>query len=484
MKNPGTIPCNCDLPGRRARRYIAGIATTSLDFIRMSGTSRDERERRAGRRTGGESPAMRTLTVLVLVLAAVLGSIPSGLGGTGGSARAEQVQRIAAIVNNDVISMYDLISRLRMVIAVSNLPDTPETRRRLAGQILRSLIDEHLKLQEAKRLNIKVSKKELDDAISRLEKANNLPPGGFDDFLARNGIARSTVVEQIKANFAWSKVIAQKIRPRVRISDEEVEAVRKRMSRSQGNQEYLLSEIFLGVPSPEQEQTVQETADRLAEQIRKGASFDSLARQFSQSGTASVGGDLGWVQRGQLAPDLDAALSKMRPGQVSDPIKTIAGFYILKLRQQRTLAAKPPEDRTVSLRQIILKLPKDPTPDDINAQRQLAEQISETAQGCADMQKLSKELGITTASALNKIKVKDLSEKLRPLALNLKLGQPSSPISLKDGIAVVMVCQRDEEANLPSRDEIRKMLMRERIDIMTRRYLRDLRLGAYVDVRV
>ena len=93
-----------------------------------------------------------------------------------GPVRGEAVLRIAAIVNEDVISVYDLMHRMRLVLVTSRLSDTPEIRKRLTGQVLRNLIDERLQLQEAKRLKITVSDEQVNDLLIKLNKQNGLPP--------------------------------------------------------------------------------------------------------------------------------------------------------------------------------------------------------------------------------------------------------------------------------------------------------------------
>lgn len=418
---------------------------------------------------------MKAFFPVVALLALLLGIVP---------AKAEDIQRIAAIVNDEVISMYDLVARVKMVIKTSRLPDGPETRRRIVPQVLRTLIDERLQLQEARRLNLKVTDDELQRAVDSLEERNDLAPGGFDEFLTRNDIEKSTVMGQLRAAFAWSKVVNQRIRPRVTIGQEEVDEVLDRIKRNQSRSEYLVGEIFLAVDSPEDEPSVRQAAERLATQIRNGATFAVLAEQFSQSASASSGGDVGWVQPGQLDPVLDDALATMSPGELSDPIRTLTGFTILLLRDQRIMNAKAPNERAVSLRQIVLKHPPDASADQILAQRELAQRISNTAESCDDMARLGSEEQVTSSGQLQKVMIKDLSEPLRSLALELDIEQPSPPISGEDNISVVMVCERDAEANLPSRDEITNSLGRERMNILTRRYLRDLRLGAFLDVRV
>ena len=141
---------------------------------------------------------MRRLFAVLISLASL---------GSPSSVEAQGVQRIAAIVNDDVISVYDLVSRIEMVIASSNLGDTPAIRRRLSPQVLRNLVDERLKLQEAKRRNISVGKRDIDRAIGIIERQNKIPRGQFDAFLKKNGVRRTTIINQIRASIAWAKLI-------------------------------------------------------------------------------------------------------------------------------------------------------------------------------------------------------------------------------------------------------------------------------------
>src|SRR6185503_8993660 len=91
----------------------------------------------------------------------------------------------------------------------------------------------------------------------------------------------------------------------------------------------------LTVDNPESEPQVRATAQRLVQQIRGGAGFGTIARQFSETTASSGEGDLGWVQTGQLDPKIDEALAKMKPGEVSDPIRLVNGYHIIELRDRR-----------------------------------------------------------------------------------------------------------------------------------------------------
>ena len=242
------------------------------------------------------------------------------VGATSTAGRAQDVGHIAAVVNDEVISIYDLNGRTRVIMSSTRLPDNAETRRRLVPQILRSLIDEKLQLQEAKRLNLGVSNEELADAFRTIEKNNGMPAGKLKDIVEAAGIPFSTIESQTKAALAWGKVVRRQIRNLVQVGPEEVQDEIARLEAARNRPQSLTSEIFLSVDSINQEDEVRNAALRLAEQIRGGAAFDAMARQFSQSASAANGGDLGWVVPGTMPEELDSALSRLQPGQISDQI--------------------------------------------------------------------------------------------------------------------------------------------------------------------
>ena len=253
----------------------------------------------------------------------------------GTNAAAQQSLRIAAVVNDEIISIYDLKTRIALLLVSTNQKNTPENRRRLAPQVLRTLIDEKLKLQEAKRLAISVSEREVNNAFDVIEKRSNLGKGKLSKLLAGQGIPKSTMTDRIRADIAWVRTVAKRASLSSPISGEQVDEKLAEIRANKGKPEMLVAEIFIAVDSPEKATEAGTQAARLLEYLKKGTAFAALAQNFSQSATAAVGGDLGWLKQGQLGQKLDAALASMRPGQVSKPIRTNAGFYILLLRQRR-----------------------------------------------------------------------------------------------------------------------------------------------------
>jgi peptidyl-prolyl cis-trans isomerase SurA len=394
-----------------------------------------------------------------------------------------QESHIVAVVNNDIITDGDLAARLKLVLISSNIPDTPENRQRLSGEVLRSLIDEKLEMQDAKRLSVAVTKEEVAASIANIEKRNNMPKGGLDTYLDQRGVPRSALIEQITAGIAFGKVVRNRVSEDVTVSDGEVNDAMKRMQEDVGRPQSRVAELFLSVDNPSQEDEVRALADRLIAQIRGGANFSAVAQQFSQSPSAAVGGDIGWVVPSELSPRLAEALSKMSPGEMSYPIRTPAGFYILYLMDRRTLGAQDPAQITLALDEVVFALPATATPEEHQHVTEEAQQVSDAAKSCDDMTRLGRERSPQLSRQVPQVRAGDLPPDVRQIILGLKVAQASKPIAFPGGIGVVMVCSRQDPANLPSRDEVAENIARERYDTLARRYLRDLRRGAYVDIR-
>lgn len=400
-----------------------------------------------------------------------------------GSAAAQET-RIAAVVNDDIVSLNDLDARMTLVMRSSGIPDSPQNRQRISSRVLRGLIDERLEMQEAKRLDVKVPKTEIDQALVRIEQQNNLPKGGLDAFLGKEGISRASLVDQITASLTWAKLVRYRLSQDVNISDEEVNEALARLKENVNVPQNRVSEIFLAVDNPTQEPEVKRLADKLIEQIRSGVRFDAVARQFSQSPTSAVGGDLGWLTADQLLPELGDALKKMNPGEMSYPLRAGGGYYILYLIDRRTLGAPNPADTLLSLVEVVLPLQSGASPDEQRRVMAQAQQISGEAKSCGELAKIGRDTAPQTSREIADVKAGELPPAIRQTVLGLAIATASKPLPLPTGISVVMVCQKKAPSGgLPTRDEIADSLARERLDALARRYLSDLRRGAYVDIR-
>jgi peptidyl-prolyl cis-trans isomerase SurA len=393
---------------------------------------------------------------------------------------------IAAVVNDQVISIDDLASRIKMVMLSTNLADSPEIRERIAGQVLRTMIDEKLELEEAKHRSIAVSDAEIDKAFASIAKQNNMTPAQLDAVLRSHGIDRSALIDQLKASLAWVKLVRQRAEDINPVSDEEIDAAMKRIKEDEHEPQARVAEIFLAVDNPQQDDRVQQTALRLIAEMKQGARFSAMAQQFSQSPTAAVGGDLGWISPQELPPELAKVVEQLRPGELSPPIRTPAGYYLLLVLDRRGGGnAGGSADTILHIVQVVFSLPAPASNAAKEAAFARAANVSETAKTCSDMARIGRQEAPQLSSE-GDLHLSQIAPAMRSFVLGLGIGKASQPILQKNGVGVIMVCGKSTAAPNapPTRTEVANQLVRQRLDILARQYLRDLRQAAYVDVRV
>ena len=418
---------------------------------------------------------------LFLVAAATVSTI---LLSNPPGARSQGSEGIVAIVNDDIVSAFDVDARMKLALVSASLPDQPEVRKRIAAQVVRNLIDDSLRLQEASKHQINVVPKEIDQAFERLEQGNKLPKGGLDDFLKKNNIDKLTLVKQVKAQIAWTKLVRQRIAPRVSVGDDEINEALEQIAANQGKPEHLVSEIFLPIDPQSPETEVKELAERLFEQLRRGANFGALAQTFSQSASAASGGDLGWMREDQLGNELGPVVAKMEPGQLSYPVRAIDGYHLVLLRDRRIGTGFVNQAVSVSLQQIFLPIEQNARQTDIANQMARAKEVSAKARSCEDMARLSAEIGSPASGRLNNIKVSDLPPKVQTVVQTTEIGQASAPIRSAAGIIVIMVCDRHGTLNEEeARRRVRNSLMFQKVELEARKYLRNLRRSAFTEIR-
>lgn len=272
------------------------------------------------------------IRLLILFGLTLLGSISVGHSVQAGT------QEIVAVVNDDAISARDLTTRMKLIIASSGLQNNKEIRAKLTPQILNSLINEQLMLQEARKMNIEVERSEIETGFAKIAVQNKSTPEKFKAMLRRGGIDISTMYLQIEAQVAWGKVVQKRLRPRVIVSDRDIDDTLSRIQAKVGSKEYLTAEIFLPIDGAKSVKSVKQLSNRLVREIKSGkASFFSLAQQFSKAAGAVNGGDTGWMQETQISEEILAGLKAIKKNQVTKPIKTLSGYHILFLRDIRTL---------------------------------------------------------------------------------------------------------------------------------------------------
>ncbi len=399
-------------------------------------------------------------------------------------ARAAVDQTIVAVVNEDVISRRDLENRMALYFVTSNVPDTPQTRQQLSRELITSLIDDTLKRQEARRLGISVSRRELESAMANIARQINVPPEQLPDVLASQGANIATLLAQVETQIAWLRTIQRLAGNQISVSDADVDEELNRVRANVGNPEYRVAEIFLPINQASDEPQVQPLADELIRQIRAGARFSAAARSFSQSASAAAGGDLGYVRRGQLPPELAPFLEQMNPGDLSPPIRTPGGIYILLMIDKRTTDAASVGSVSVSLYQLFIPLSPAAPAEQVEAARARATTLSAGASTCDELAERAGGLEDGLSGALGTVDLGQLPANLRQVVAPLQAGQLTPPVRTDIGMVVLMVCDRQqEEASEEVREAIRARLREQKLTIASRRFLRDLWRSSLIDVR-
>jgi peptidyl-prolyl cis-trans isomerase SurA len=391
--------------------------------------------------------------------------------------------KATAIVNGDVITQTDIDQRLALLAIANGSPIPADEVERLRQQVLRNLIDETLQIQAAKAEKIEVKPSEIDKTVARVAGNVKQTPDQLATYLEDNHSSIKSLRRQIEGEVAWQRLQRAKIESGISVGDDEVKAVLDRMNASKGQQEFRVGEIFLSSTPATETQTL-ENANKILAQLRKGASFAGYARQYSEASTAAVGGDLGWVRPEQLPTPLAAAIKQMAPGSVSDPIPVPGGVSILAVQDTRKVLTADPRDAVLSLKQVSIAFPKGTT-------RQAAEPIvsrfAEAARsvgGCGGAEKIAADFHGEVVSS-DQVKLRDLPASLQQMMIPMQVGQATPPFgSLDEGVRVLVMCGRDEaDPSAPSYDEVYNQLNDERMNVRSRRYLRDLRRDAVIEFR-
>ncbi len=397
---------------------------------------------------------------------------------------AESADRIVAVVNDDAITMRELDERVRMALLMAHVQDSVEVRKRTLPQILRKMIDERLTMQDAKRYKVTANPGEVEASIHQVESNNGMPDGSLLKELSKHGISPDTMRGLLAAEITWVHLSQGLFQGSAKVGDEEINDRLEMLASQLGKPEFNLAEIFLAVDNPSQDEQAKSLGERLIEQLHEGAPFQVLASQFSQSASASNGGLVGWVTPGSIDDDLMRVVETMAPGSYSNLIRTGDGYHILALVQRRIIGTGVPgAQSTLTFAQMVLPVPPNGPPKSSLFSK--ATTLVKGANTCDDFLARGRKEAALGVETTGPITASQLPKELQAQVINIPEGGISAPIDDPQGIRMVMMCKRvDVPAPLPNKDQIRRQIEEERVDMMGRRYMRDLRRSAFIDIRL
>lgn len=265
---------------------------------------------------------------------------------------SEVLDRIVAFVNNDIISLQDLERESRGVVErIRNANQGSDTRVQVfqaKHEVLEQMIDKLLVKEEVERLGIKITEDEVDRAVERIKQDNSLNKEQLIARLEREGSSLEELREQVREEIQRARLLDREVRARVVITDEQLrQYYDANKDEFMGKNRLRLKIILLPVSHEDTSEKVKATralADRLAQEIHNGKSFEELARIHSQGPNAAGGGDLGYLKWEDLAPYLKKAIAGLKAGDVSDVIESPYGFQLVKVVEKETTGVKSFED--------------------------------------------------------------------------------------------------------------------------------------------
>ncbi|MEE3295518.1 MAG: peptidylprolyl isomerase [Pseudomonadota bacterium] len=390
------------------------------------------------------------------------------------SSTSQEIQAISAIVNDEVISRYDVQQRIKLIIVTSGIQPTQENVSRLEKQAIRALVNEKIQLQEAIKLDVPTSSEEVDLMLRRIASGNEMSSEEIINFISSNGVNSDTLLNQIKAELLWNKIVRGRFGSYINISEDEISIVYNRTIESLDREQYDISEIFLGFESKEEEVDALNLAERLIEQLKNGASFAPVAQQFSQASSSGQGGYIGWVSEGQLNSRIVGALKRLSNKQISNPIKTVNGFYIVRLNEKAEAGGKNYMRNQYDL--ISITFDKD--------RKKEAQNFSNDFISCKRLDNLIEKYQESKVNLIGKRFLSELPTDLHAELLSKEAGDTLNLRYSNDSIDLILICDRKDDIGIVvSRESIEDNLFAQKMGMMSRRHLRDLRRDAVIEYR-
>ncbi|MGN0922809.1 peptidylprolyl isomerase [Ectopseudomonas mendocina] len=406
-------------------------------------------------------------------------------------AQVRPLDRVVAIVDNDVVMQSQLDARLREVQqTIDKRGGALPPEHVLSQQVLERLIIENIQLQIGDRSGIRITDEELNQAMGTIAQRNGMSLEQFRDALARDGLSYADARDQVRREMIISRVRQRRVAERIQVTDQEVQNfLASDLGKMQLSEEFRLANILIPVSegaSSSEIQAADRQAQELYQQLQQGADFGQLAVSRSASENALEGGEMGWRKAGQLPPPFDSMISQLNPGEVTEPVRTPGGFIILKLIEKRGGDTQVRDE--VHVRHILIK------PSEIRSEeetRRLVERLYQRIVDGDDFAELAKSFSEDPGSALNGgdlnwIDPNALVPEFREVMNNTASGELSKPFKSPYGWHVLQVMgRRATDSSAQFREQQAANLLRNRkYDEELQAWLRQIRDEAYVETKL
>lgn len=388
-------------------------------------------------------------------------------------AQAQTAFAPAAVVNDDPITFYEIEQRARLLSLGSNATPGPE----LNSTALEQLIDDRLRSQAAERAQLSASPAAISAAADELAGRQGISRDQFIEQIARAGVSEDTLVDLLSPQVEWRQLVNTRFASRATPGDAEIdqEILLAAAGRSRS---FRLSEIAIPVPQGRESQA-QAIANRVAQEIAGGASFASLARQYSRSPSAPKGGDVGWIPESRLPPDLARVIGALEQGQVTQPIQVPGGISFFKLDNQRSEAPPWAQPAAVSMVRVAVPLAEDASADEVAEAREKAAGLASNAQSCTGLP----DLADARAEPVSTRPLTDLPTNVQAAVQLLLPNQASRPVRNAGSMDIFVMCERTGGADAEARQQLAEQIRNTRLARFAEGFLQELRREAVIERR-
>ena len=387
---------------------------------------------------------------------------------------AQETQAISVIVNDEVISRYDVNQRVRLILVTSGIPPTEENLKRIETQSVKALINERIQLQEASKLEVPESQEEIQLMLDRIARGNQTTSEGIIENITSQGVKVDTLISQIKSELLWNKIVRGRFGSYINISDDEINIVYDRTIESINKIQYDISEIFIGFEDEREEKESKELADKLVEQLKNDIAFEPVAQQFSQAPSSGQGGRIGWVSEGQLDQEIITGIENLLSSSISKPIKTVNGYYIIKVNGRSEEGGKNPMKNQYNLTSVTFS----------KEDKDSANDFSENFVSCKRLESLLENYNEKEINVIGDRLLQELPTELHDELLKKDAGDTLSPRLSEETIDIILICDRKDDIGVQvNKNTIEDNIYSQKLGMMSRRHLRDLRRDAVIEYR-
>jgi len=274
----------------------------------------------------------------------------AGVVGAATSHGAQIVDRIVAVVNDDIITLNDLNNSLKPYMnQIKSMGydagKESDVLAKLQKDMLNRLIDQTLTGQEIKKAKLEISDKELDDAMQKIKEKNFYSDEDFRKALAADGMSLEDYRNKMKEQILRSRLVNREVKSKIVVTEQDIKAYYDAHSEAYGReQKYHLRNIIMRLPQMASDAEKRDVLKRMAavlEKLDNGEPFETLARQYSETSLAAEGGDLGFFKLEALSPQLQEALQELRAGDLTPVLETDQGYQIFYIQEIRVIPGKP-----------------------------------------------------------------------------------------------------------------------------------------------